>query len=62
MTEKKLCAKQMFDEWGPKFGLSEEENNKAIDEAYKALDRFFKNMRAKAKEALNDLKRKIRLV
>lgn len=57
MTEKKLCAKQMFDEWGPKFGLSEEENNKAIDEAYKALDRFFLKMRAKAKEALNELER-----
>jgi len=31
MTEKKLCAKQMLEEWGPKLGLSKEENDRAID-------------------------------
>lgn len=57
MTEPKLCAKQMFDEWGPKFGLSVEENNRAIDEAYKALDRYMKNMKKKSRQVLDELEK-----
>src|SRR5204862_4606415 len=53
MTEKKLCARQLFEEWGPKFGLSKEENDKAIDEAYTALELFTNNMRKKAREAID---------
>ena len=55
MTEPKLCAKQMFDEWGPKLGLSKEENDKAVDEAYKAFDRYLVKMRSKARKALDEL-------
>jgi predicted nucleotide-binding protein (sugar kinase/HSP70/actin superfamily) len=57
MTEPKLCAKQMFDEWGPKLGLSKEENDKAVDEAYKALNRYNKSMMKKARKALDDLEK-----
>ncbi len=57
MTEPKLCARQMFDEWKDKFGLSEEENNKAVDEGYKAYERFMKNMRAEARKALELIER-----
>ncbi|HRE10271.1 MAG TPA: acyl-CoA dehydratase activase-related protein, partial [Ignavibacteria bacterium] len=57
MTEKKLCAKQMFDEWAPKLGLSKEENDRAIDEAYAALDRYTNNMRKHAREALEQLEK-----
>jgi predicted nucleotide-binding protein (sugar kinase/HSP70/actin superfamily) len=57
MTEPKLCAKQMFDEWGPKLGLSEEENNRAVDEAYKALNTFFTNMKQKARETIDMLEK-----
>jgi len=57
MTEPKLCAKQMLEEWGPKLGLSKEENDKAIDEAYKALDRYGVNMRNKARKALDELEK-----
>ncbi len=57
MTEPKLCARQMFEEWGPKFGLSEEENNRAVDEAYKAQQKFFDNMRSKARETIDMLER-----
>src|SRR5438093_9532772 len=35
MTEPKLCAKQMYDEWAPKLGLSREENDRAVKEGYK---------------------------
>lgn len=57
MTEPKLCARQMFEEWGPKFGLSEEENNKAVEEAYKALQKFFDNMKNKARETIDMLEK-----
>lgn len=57
MTEPKLCAKQMFDEWGPKFGLSEEENNRAVEEAYKALNTFSNNMKRKARETIDMLEK-----
>ena len=51
MTEPKLCAKQMFDEWGPKLGLCKEENDKAVDEAYKALNRYNKSMMKKGTQS-----------
>ena len=57
MTEPKLCARQMFQEWGPKLGLSEEENNRAVDEGYKALDKFFTNMRKKSRETIDMLEK-----
>jgi predicted CoA-substrate-specific enzyme activase len=57
MTEPKLCARQMFQEWGPKLGLSEEENNRAVEEGYKALDKFFINMRRKSRETIDMLEK-----
>lgn len=57
MTEQKLCARQMFQEWGPKLGLSAEENNRAVVEGYKALDKFFTNMRKKARETIDMLEK-----
>lgn len=57
MTEPKLCAKQMYDEWAPKLGLTPKENNNAIDEAYKALNKYLKNLRQKARETLDMLER-----
>lgn len=57
MDEPKLCAKQMFDEWGPKLGLSKEENNRAVEQGYIALNKFFANMRKKARETLDMLER-----
>jgi len=57
MTEPKLCTRQMFQEWGPKLGLSEEENNRAVKEGYKALDKFFTKMRNKARETIDMLEK-----
>jgi predicted nucleotide-binding protein (sugar kinase/HSP70/actin superfamily) len=57
MTEPKLCAKQMLEEWGPKLGLGKEENDRAIEEAYKALDKYTVNMRKKARIALEELEK-----
>lgn len=55
MTETKLCTKQMYDEWAPKLGLSEAENEKAVNEGYKALERYTQNMRKHARKALDEL-------
>ncbi|HEY3251155.1 MAG TPA: BadF/BadG/BcrA/BcrD ATPase family protein [Ignavibacteria bacterium] len=57
MTEPKLCAKQMFDEWGPKLGLSREENDRAVDVAYKSLDKYMKSMKKKSREVLDNLEK-----
>lgn len=57
MTEPKLCTRQMFEEWAPKFRLSEEENKRAVEEGYKTLNKFFSNMRKKARETIDMLER-----
>ena len=36
LNEPLMCKKQMFDEWGPLLGLTEDENDFAIDQAFKA--------------------------
>jgi predicted nucleotide-binding protein (sugar kinase/HSP70/actin superfamily) len=61
MTEPKLCARQMYEEWKDKFGLSEEENNKAVDEAFKALDKFMNNLKKKSREAIDKLEQEDKL-
>lgn len=57
MSEPKLCARQMFLEWGPKLGLSEEENNRAVEEGFKALDKYIFSMKKKSRETLDILKK-----
>ncbi|MCX7878186.1 MAG: acyl-CoA dehydratase activase-related protein, partial [Ignavibacteria bacterium] len=61
MTEPKLCARQMFDEWKDKLGLSEEENNRAVEEAFNALERYNTMLKTKSREALELLEREDRL-
>jgi predicted CoA-substrate-specific enzyme activase len=57
LTEPKLCAKQMFSEWSDKFGLSKEENDLAVEEAYRALDKFNTEMKRKARDAIEIMER-----
>lgn len=57
MTEPKLCARQMFEEWKDKFGLSEEENNKAVEEAYKALDGYMNMLKHESRKAIDQLEK-----
>ena len=57
IDEPKLFQKQMFEEFGPKFGLSKEENRRAVEEGYKALDHFNNVVqRGKGREVLDMLK------
>jgi len=57
-----LLKRQLFDEWQDVLGLSEEENNRAVDEGYKCLDYFLNVIqRGTAREVLNRLEREDKL-
>jgi activator of 2-hydroxyglutaryl-CoA dehydratase/predicted nucleotide-binding protein (sugar kinase/HSP70/actin superfamily) len=56
LTESQLFARQMFEQFKDIFGLSEEENARAVQEGYKALDHFNNAiLRGTAREVLNQL-------
>lgn len=62
LAEKKLFARQMYTEFKDILGLSEEENERAVDEAYKALDKFFNVIqRGAARDVLKKLEAEDRL-
>src|SRR4029079_9712477 len=47
--------RQMFEEWGPLLGITEDENDFAIDQAFKAIDEFDRQMEEKGKEILDEV-------
>ena len=57
----KMFGLQMFQTWAPILGLSEEENDRAMEVAYKALEDFDRGMRSRAREVLDTLERENRL-
>ena len=61
IDDKRLFGLQMFQAWQPILGLSEEENERAIQAAYKAFDDFDLNQRQRAREVLDTLERENRL-
>jgi predicted nucleotide-binding protein (sugar kinase/HSP70/actin superfamily) len=62
LAEPQLFARQMYLQFKDILGLSEEENARAVDEGYKALD-YFNNviLRGTAREVLNELAAEQRL-
>ena len=61
IDDPKLFGLQMVQTWGPILGLSEEENERAVDVAYKALEDFDRSMRSRSREVLDTLERENRL-
>ena len=61
LDDKKLFTLQMFQTWAPILGLSEEENERAIEAGFKAFEEFDANMRKRAREVLDTLERENRL-
>ena len=57
----KMFALQMFQTWAPVLGLSEEENERAIELAYQASEDFDRSMRQRSREVLDTLEREDRL-
>ena len=55
LAEPALAARQMFNDWKDILGLSRGENEKAIREAYRALDRYNRSLKARGREVIERL-------
>jgi predicted nucleotide-binding protein (sugar kinase/HSP70/actin superfamily) len=55
LSDHKLFARQMFQAWAPILGLSEAENERAIEIGYRELARFESSIRRRAREVLDQL-------
>jgi activator of 2-hydroxyglutaryl-CoA dehydratase/predicted nucleotide-binding protein (sugar kinase/HSP70/actin superfamily) len=56
-TEKNLLKRQMFQGWAEHLGMTEDESDFAVDQAWKALDKFDTIMEDKGKEILEAVER-----
>jgi activator of 2-hydroxyglutaryl-CoA dehydratase/predicted nucleotide-binding protein (sugar kinase/HSP70/actin superfamily) len=59
--DRKLFTLQMFQTWQPILGLSEEENERAVDAGFKAFEDFDSSQRKRAREMLDTLECENRL-
>jgi predicted CoA-substrate-specific enzyme activase len=55
LSDRKLFARQMFHAWAPILGLSEAENEHAIEIGYRELEKFESGIRRRAREVLDQL-------
>ena len=60
-ADRKLLAYQMLQAWQPVLGLSEEENDRAIEAGFKALKEYETNLRRRARQVLDQLEREDRI-
>ena len=61
IDDKRLLTLQMFQTWQPILGLSEEENERAIEAGFKAFEDYDRSMRKRSREMLDTLERENRL-
>jgi len=61
LSDRKLFSQQMFAAWKPILGLSEEENERAIDVGFAALKDYETGIRKRAREVLDQLEREDRI-
>nr|MBA3540434.1 CoA activase [Deltaproteobacteria bacterium] len=61
LNEPLMCKKQMFDEFGPLLGLTQDENDYAVDHAFKATQAFEDEMERKGKELLDQVTKENRV-
>ncbi|MBK8260797.1 MAG: CoA activase [Nannocystis sp.] len=61
MAEPKLCKREMFHYFKDIFGLSEQENSDAIDEANRCQERFYVELRRRGRAILEQLEREQRI-
>jgi len=61
MTDRKLFGLQMLRAWGDVLGLSEEENDRAVDAAFQSQDEFEASLRKRARHTLDELERNNRI-
>jgi predicted CoA-substrate-specific enzyme activase len=60
-ADRKLFAYQMFQAWQPILGLSEEENDRAVELGYQALKDYETRIRKRARQVLDQLEREDRI-
>jgi len=60
-ADRKLFAFQMYQAWEPVLGLSEAENDRAIEAAYRAIEEYESAIRRRAREVLDQLEREDRI-
>jgi predicted nucleotide-binding protein (sugar kinase/HSP70/actin superfamily) len=60
-SEPTLMARRMFETWGPRLGVTEDENDHACREAMKALETFEKDVQAKGKAILETVEHENRV-
>jgi len=60
-ADRKLFAHQMLQAWQPILGLSQEENDRAVEVGYKALADYENSIRRRAREVLDQLEREDRI-
>jgi predicted CoA-substrate-specific enzyme activase len=60
-ADRKLFAYQMFQAWQPILGLSEEENDRAVELGYQALKDYEIRIRKRARQVLDQLEREDRI-
>ncbi|HEX4167361.1 MAG TPA: acyl-CoA dehydratase activase-related protein, partial [Bryobacteraceae bacterium] len=61
LQDKNICADQMFKAWSPILGLSRDENDRALEVAFKALAQCEVEIRQHARETLDQLEREDRI-
>jgi predicted nucleotide-binding protein (sugar kinase/HSP70/actin superfamily) len=61
LADRRLFSLQMFRAWAPVLGLSEEENECAVEEGFKALAGSESSLRSRARETLDMLERENRI-
>jgi predicted CoA-substrate-specific enzyme activase len=59
--DRKLFAQQMFQAWNPFFGLSEEENERAVEVGFQMLEEFEASIRKRARDVMDQLEREDRI-
>jgi predicted CoA-substrate-specific enzyme activase len=60
-ADRKLFAHQMLQAWQPILGLSQEENDRAVESGFAALKAYEKDIRQRAREVLDQLEREDRI-
>ena len=61
LQDRKICADQMYRAWSPLLGISREENDRAINVGFEALDQCEAEIRKQARETLDQLEREDRI-
>ena len=61
LRDRKICADQMYQAWAPILGLSREENDRALEIGFQALEACESEIRTQARATLDQLEREDRI-